>query len=136
MTATTNPVTRFSPTNQAVAAGSTPVYGAVLIDAAGNPVGLGTITVLTLSITDDATGAVVNGCGDPPANILNTGRGTLDANGNLGITLEAADTAILRQGDAKESRSLTIDFEYPGPNGTTMTGRHRAILSIEFMPGD
>ena len=59
-----------------------------------------------------------------------TGRGTLDANGNLTITLLVADTAILREGDLKENRSLTIDFTYPGG-----VGRHRVKFTVVAMPG-
>ena len=124
----TNPVTQFSATTQGVAAGGTMVYRGVVQDADGNALGSGVISALTLSITDDQTGAVVNNVS--ATDILNTGRGALDASGNLTITLLAADTAILRAGDIKENRSLTIDFTYPGG-----VGRHRVIFTVVAMPG-
>lgn len=131
----TNPVTKFTTDAQGIPAGSTPTYRGVLKDASATSqaVGSGSVSALTLSITDDATGAVVNNCNQ--ADILNTGRGTLDADGNLEITLTADDTAMLR-GEGKENRSLTIDFKYPGPGGITAVGRHRVIFTVYAMPGD
>lgn len=124
----TNPVTQFLSVTQGVAAGGLMVYKGVIQDGDGNPLGSGVISGLALSITDDQTGAAVNAVSQ--ISILNTGRGTLDANGNLTITLQSGDTAIIRSGDTKEGRSMTIDFSYPGG-----VGRHCVKFTVIAMPG-
>lgn len=132
----TSPVVQFLSQDNWVAAGSTPTIRGILKDGSDPPqaVGSGSVSALTLSITDDNTGAVVNDC--DKVDILNTGRGTLDADGNLAITLTAEDTAMLRANDARENRSLTVDFEYPGPGAVTGVGRGRLIFVVVKMPGN
>lgn len=129
-------VTLFNGAREVIAAGTTPVYRGVLQDDSvpADAIGSATVTSLKLSITDDATGAVVNNC--DAVNILNADRGTLDAAGNITITLLAADTAMLRASDTKETRSLTIDWTWPGPGAVTHVGRRRVVLTIVPMPGD
>src|SRR5579875_268926 len=113
----TTPITPFLTQGLAVADSGTLVYRGVLQDASNPPVpiGSGIVTALTLTVFDTATGAVVNGISG--LNILNTGRGTLDVNGNLTITLggpgNSADTAMIRTADAQETRSMVITATYP-----------------------
>jgi len=117
-------------TNQPVASGQTAVYKCQLLDETGAPVPASALTALALSIVDTATKAVVNGCG--AANILNSGRGTVDSNGNLAITLAPADTALLATTDAQEMRSLIIDWTYAA--GAKL-GRHQVDFLIIALSG-
>src|SRR6185312_7778962 len=111
--------TSFVAPSQAVAAGSTAVYKAQIVDETGAAVPAANLSSLTLSITDTLSGAVVNSASQ--VSILNTGRGTVDSSGNLVVTLTPQDTALLASTDAQEYRSLTIDFAYSGGK----TGRHQ-----------
>src|SRR5579875_3155279 len=127
----TTPITTFFKAGDAVADSSTATYRGQLVDGSvptPQPIGSGVVSTLTLDLIDTATGATVNGVSQ--ANILNTGRGTLDSSGNLTITLQPADTAILRTGDAQETRSMVIDAVYPG--GTL---RHRVDINIVALGG-
>jgi hypothetical protein len=116
--------------NQPVASGQTAQYKCQLLDETGAPVPASALTALTLSIVDTATKAVVNGCN--AANILNTGRGTVDANGNLVVTLAPADTTLLAAADLQEMRSLVIDWTYAA--GVKL-GRHQVDFLIIALSG-
>jgi hypothetical protein len=115
--------------NQPVAAGATAIYRAQLVDDLGNAIPAAALTTLTLSIVDAVSGAVVNGC--QQANILNAGRGAVDAQGNLTVTLGAQDTALLAAGDVQEFRSLIFDWSYGGGK----TGRHQVDFPIIALSG-
>ncbi|HUN49982.1 MAG TPA: hypothetical protein VMU42_02645 [Candidatus Sulfotelmatobacter sp.] len=116
--------------SQPVASGETAQYKCQLLDETGAAVPASALTALTLSIVDTATGAVVNGCS--AADILNTGRGTVDAAGNLAITLTPADTALLAADDAQECRSLVIDWTY---GDGSKIGRHQVDFLIVALGG-
>lgn len=114
------------------AAGSTPVYTALLVDQLGQPIAGSNLTTLTLSIVDTLTGAVIL----PSTDILNTDRGTIDALGNLTITLEPTDTAIGdvdgSLGNTEIERALIIDFTY---NGGRSAGRHQVNFILLALAG-
>jgi hypothetical protein len=97
-------------TMQPFAPGTTPEYSGVLVDANGNPIAGSQLTTLTLSLVDTVTKAVVNSCTD--ANILNTGRGTIDALGNLKINFLKTDTQLLDTTHKREYRSAVIIWTY------------------------
>ena len=116
--------------NQPIASGQTALYKCQLLDETGAPVPASTLTALTLSIVDTATKAVVNGCN--AANILNSGRGTVDASGNLAVTLAPADTTLLAAADLQEMRSLIIDWTYAAG---AKVGRHQVDFVIVALSG-
>ncbi len=115
--------------NGPYAAGSTPVYTAQIVDAFGAGVPASRITVLTLSIVDTLSGAEILA----QTNILNVGRGAVDASGNLTISLLASDTALTEApGATSLQRSMVIDFTYtPGP----VTGRHQVNFTLLALAG-
>jgi len=93
-------------------AGTTPEWTFQITDANGNPIAASSLFTLTLTIVDTATKAVVNGVQD--VNVLNAGRGAVDAQGNVTITLTAADTALLSATDTQEFRSLILFWTWNG----------------------
>ena len=115
------------------AAGSTPQYRGQLFDAFGAPIPAANLSALTLSIVDALTGAVVNGVS--AVNILNTGRGTVDAQGNLVVSLLAADTSTGEvPGASQVWRSLVLDWTYT-QSAVTGSGRHQANFSVVALSG-
>jgi hypothetical protein len=113
-----------------VPAVTTPTYAAQLVDENGNPIGSTGIDTLTLSIVDTITGSVINNASQ--VNILNAGRGTIDSQGNLLITLEVGDTDLFNPDDDVEERSLIIDWTY---NGGARAGRHQVDFQIQALSG-
>lgn len=115
------------------AAGSTPVYTARIVDGGGVGIAASRFSALTLTIVDTLSGAVVNGVSQ--INILNTGRGTIDASGNLTISLLAGDMAMDEApGAARIQRSLVIDWTFT--TGLVVgTGRHQANFELVALAG-
>lgn len=107
---------------------STPVYAAVMVDENDVPMGPGAFTTLTLSIVDTLSGAIINGVDN--VNILNTGRGTLDANGNLTVAFLAADMAPYNAEDDQEQRSLVFGWTY---NGGAKVGAHQVDFQLQAL---
>lgn len=64
-----------------------------LTDFDGAAIALAAIATFTLTLYNDATNAVINGLN--AADILNAGKGTVDAAGGFVIRLDAADTPIV-----------------------------------------
>lgn len=120
----TNPVKLFT---TPVSARSTVVYTAQLVDQNGNGIPASSLTSLTLSLFDKGSGAVINNIQD--VNILNTGRGVIDANGNLTITFSSADTIIIGTpfSGALQYRSMVIMWTY---NSGASNGRRQVDFSI------
>lgn len=113
-------------TGQPIAPGSTPAYSVQLIDGYGNGIPAAALNTLTLTICDTSTRAIVNSCQD--ANILNTGRGTIDDAGNLLVQLLSSDTALEVESDPYEYRSLVLVWTY---NSGAGQGDHQANLLIQ-----
>lgn len=113
------------------AAGSTPVYSGQLVDSTNNGLSYSALTTLTLSIVDTLTGLVINGVNK--VNILNAGRGQVDAQGNLTITLLAGDTTMTDvPGASRVERSMVIDWTY---NGGASVGRHQVNFILLALAG-
>lgn len=101
--------------NGPFAAGSTPVVMAQIVDADAVGIPATNLNSLTLSIVDTLTQTIVNGCDQ--VNILNTGRGTVDAQGNVTIALLAADTSMAEvPGVQQIERSLVLDWTFNAGN--------------------
>lgn len=117
--------------NSPFAAGSTPVYTGQLVDPYGVGIPASAFSVLTLSLVNTLSGVIVNGVDE--VGILNTGRGTVDATGNLTIQFEAGDTAIT-DGAIQEQRSLIVDWTY-ATTGTSGSGRHQGNFTVQALAG-
>jgi len=107
---------------QPVASGATAVYTTQFLDENGVPIPAADLLTLTLSITDPGTGAIVNGADQ--VNILNTGRGAVDAQGNLTLSLLSDDTLIT--GTLRGVRSLVFEWTW----GANRTGKHEVVFPI------
>lgn len=112
---------------------STWLYRAVMKDERGNIVPGGALTSLQLTlylITSGGGTEIINGCDH--TDILNTGRGTVDASGNLEVTFVPDDNPIIGDRATEEHRAL-IEFKY---NGGAKTGRHQIrfkVANLEFV---
>ena len=112
----------------AIPACTTPIYRAVVTDGNGDPVPGSLLDTLTLTIADVSTRSIINGV--EYVNILNTGRGTVDEEGNLAITLEVGDTTmdeLLPYNIRMVKRALIVDWTY---NNGQYTGRHQANFIV------
>jgi len=109
------------------AAGASLVYTATLRDASGSLIPGSALDSLTLTLSTTATGAVVNGV--YRTDILNNGgRGTVDEDGLLTITLLPADTLLPGAPvGTRAQRSMVIDWTF---NDGGYTGRHEARLTF------
>src|SRR5690348_6667791 len=102
------------------AAGSTPVYTAQLLDENNVPLGGNSLTTMTLTIVDTITQQIINGV--DRVDVLNTGRGTVDALGNITIALTAGDTSMSETTALQVQRSMIIDYTY---NAGAAGNRHQ-----------
>lgn len=121
----------FNAPNGPFAANTTPVVTAQIVDA--NQVGIpaANLNSLTLSIVDSATGAIINDVSQ--VDILNTGRGTVDASGNMTITLLEGDTSLSEApGVQLIQRSLVVDWSY---NSGVSLGRGQINFVLQVLAG-
>ena len=121
----------FSATNGPFAAGATPRWTGQIFDDAGVPISAAQLASLTLSIVDTLSGQVINGA--DAVSILNTGRGTVDAQGNVVLKLEVGDTAMTETTSRQVQRSLVFDWTY---NGGVSAGRHQTNFMLVQLAGD
>jgi len=116
--------------NGPFASDTTPVYTCRIVDSTGVGIPAADFLTLTLSICDTLTGAIVNNC--TRDDILNTGRGTIDDEGNLTIQLEVGDTSMTGVPSASRvQRSLIIDWT----TTTDLAGRHQANFVLTRLAG-
>lgn len=78
----------------------------------GTPLTAAVLTAITLKLFDEKTGAIINSVNG--TNILNTDRGTVDANGNFVCTLLPADNPIIDDTLVVESHIAFFEWEYGG----------------------
>ena len=81
------------------------------------------LQTLTLTLTDVATNTVINTLDH--ADILNAGRGTLDSNGRLLISLEKLDSPIVTSATQIETHRALIE-------GTWNLGKGRTSQEVFF----
>lgn len=116
--------------NGPFAANTTPVYTCKIVDGTGAGIPAADFSSLTLTIVDTLTGVVINSCSQD--NILNTGRGTIDDDGNLTIMLGTLDTSMSEVPSAsKVQRSLVIDWV----TLTELAGRHQVNFILSRLAG-
>lgn len=93
----------------------------------GNPIPAASLNTFTLTLVDTESGSIVNSVNR--VNVLNTGRGTVDSQGNvqiyLGQVANALDTTLLVSTDVSEIRSAILDWTY---NSGTQSG----AVQIDF----
>lgn len=116
----TNPVITLGP---AVLAGSTPAITGQFVDAFGNPINPTAMTACTVIVCDTITRQVIAAS----TSILNTGRGVIDSQGNLTLSLLATDTVKLGR-YVTEMRSLVIDWTF---NGGASVGKVEIQIPIQ-----
>jgi hypothetical protein len=113
-------------------AGSTPVYTGQIVDGAGVGIPALDLNTLILSIVDTARATIINGVNQ--VNILNNNRGTVDALGNLTISLQKGDTSMLTTPTLLSvTRSLVIEWTY---NGGASEGRHQVNFGLLALVGE
>ena len=102
----------FLRANEWIEEGSSWYYTSILKDEKGVALPSTALTTLTLTLYDlmNATLAIVNSV--DKINILNTGRGLVDANGKLDLTLLPADTGILVASRLYERRRILLEYTY------------------------
>lgn len=120
--------------NSPYAAGSTPLYRAVIVDPYGTGIPAGDFSSLTLTIVDTLTGAIVNDC--DAVNILNTGRGTVSDAGALQIALESGDTILTMGSQAQRSMIIKWSYTSTGPQATTGSGVHQVNFIVQALAGN
>lgn len=100
--------------DQFIGADSTWFYSTTLTDKKGAPIPNTSLTSLTLTLinleVDPHT--IVNAC--QQVNILNTGRGLVNASGTLELTSAAGDTAILDSANPFEKRRARLEWVKSG----------------------
>lgn len=108
---------------------STSRYTAVIVDDAEVAIPAASLNTLTLTLyVLDADKTIINSV--TAVNILNTGRGAVDSNGNLTITLTAADNQIVTATRNTETHVALIEWTY---DGGTKYGRHEFEFRVQNM---
>lgn len=103
---------------------STVIYTGRLVDSNGAGIPADELDSLTLSLAVTNTGAIVNGV--EKVDILNTGRGVVDDEGYLTITLTRDDTDIgAAPANTQRTLSMVLDWTF---NGGAHEGRHEVRL--------
>ena len=105
-------------------------YSAVLVQEDGvTPLPVASLSTLTLTLVDDATGTVINGRSSQ--NALNANNVTIDASGNLVWTMTPADNPIVGSGLAHGRCELHLaTFEWTWSAGAKK-GYHNVWVSVE-----
>ncbi len=113
-------------------AGATLVYTGQLIDSSNAPIAGSSLTSMTLTLAFTMTGDVINGV--DRADILNSGRGTVDESGNVRVVLGPNDTSQENTAPTGtvDQRSMVMDWAY---NAGTSVGRHQANFTTVALAG-
>jgi hypothetical protein len=100
-------------------------YSGVLVDETGAAVPAASLSTLTLTLFDENTNTVINSVDD--INILNADRGTVDAAGNLVVTLLPADNVIVTPTRVREPHVMLLEWTYAGG---AKAGRHEVRFIV------
>jgi hypothetical protein len=117
--------TDFTGPDHVLAEGAGARLGFVVRDDAGVALPGASLTSCRLTLTDVATGAVING--RDAVDVLNAGPGTIDAEGNGVLLLAGADNAIVGHGPREDHEAL---LEWAWVGGAS-PGKHRILLRVE-----
>lgn len=107
--------------------GSTWLYQGVLRDETGAAIAAASLTTLTLTIYATGPGKPLVNAVDG-TNILNTGRGAVDANGNLSITFLPADQALVIWNGANPEEHIA-EVEWTWSAGAK-AGKHEILFRV------
>ena len=105
-------------------AGATPVLTGILLTEDGARLPGADLDTLTVTLTDQASGAVVNG--RQGQNILNTNGGSVSAQGAFRLELSAADTRLVGA-TTREVRRALIEFTF---GGGERRGMHEVLFAV------
>lgn len=109
-------------------AGETAVYSGVVTNGVGAPLPASSLDSLTLTLTDAATGAVVNA--RDAQNALNANGVTVGAAGELVWTMTPQDTALLAASPAPDATELRVAvFRWTWDAGAGV-GSHRITFRV------
>jgi hypothetical protein len=101
-------------------------YTGKLEGEGGEALGSGTVSVLELTLYNQADLAIINTV--DRVNILNTGRGTLDVDGNLAITFLWQDNPIVGGGSVTDETHIAlIEWTY---GGGLKKGKHELAIRV------
>ena len=101
---------------------------AVIRDQNGDPIPGGSLNSLTLTLYNvDASNTIINSVDD--VNILNVGRGVVDANGNVTIELLLLDNQLVDTAKSFETHRALIEWTW----GNTRQGRHEVEFLVQNM---
>ena len=101
---------------------------AVIRDQNGDPIPGGSLNSLTLTLYNvDASNTIINSVDD--VNILNVGRGVVDANGNVTIELLLLDNQLIDITKSFETHRALIEWTW----GNTRQGRHEVEFLVQNM---
>ena len=118
-------------TTDEIPANSSQTYQANIVDYRLVPVTADMLNTLTLTIVDTLSGTVINNV--ETVNILNTGRGSIDANGVLTVQLTPGDTDMSEvPGATRVQRSLIFTYTY---NFGVSGGRHQVNFYLVQLAG-
>lgn len=104
--------------------GRTPSYSEILKDKDGTPVPASGMSSLTLTLSNEADGAIINSRN--AVNALNANNVTVDESGNIEYVLQPLDTAIQDATQAFETHRATFQCTYNG-------GAHRENWDVDFL---
>lgn len=104
-------------------------YSCVLKDENGAAIPAASMNTLTLTLTDQATGAVINGRTNQ--SVLNVNGGTLDSSGNFAMTFGFADNPIVTAGSvalgAIERHVALFKYTY---NSSAGKEEHQVVIAV------
>ena len=108
-------------------AGASLVYSCTLTDSDGQGIPASDLTSLTLTLALRGSGEIINNI--ERSNILNTGRGVVDAEGNLTVTLLPEDTAFVGATlcALPTALSMVIDWSF---NAGLVSGRQQINFTV------
>jgi len=106
---------------------TTVVYEADIQDETGTGIPAASLTTLTLTLYDLASGNIINGRND--TSILNLSIGTVDIAGSLQVVFAPEDMAFVGTGTS-ETHVALFEFSY----NSGRQGKHRAFFTVVNEP--
>lgn len=105
-------------------------YAATLTKEDGIGIAATDLVTLTLTLYNlDAAFTIINAVN--AVSILNVGRGTIDANGNLVVVLDSADLALVDATQERERHIMLIQGVYAGGARATRHEVQHTVVNLE-----
>lgn len=112
--------------NDEIAEKATALLSGIVEDEAGNPLGSGSLTTLTLTLYDKVSGSIINN--RTAQNALNQNGVTVDGSGGLVFTMTPADNPILNDTLEKEVHVALFEWTW---SGGAKAGKYEIYLTIK-----